>query len=67
MTTHAKAALQIALRTARQSGDGAIAPGHLLLGVIDQGDNSALQLIAEAGADPVALRAETLRRMAAAA
>ena len=67
MTTHAKAALQIALRTARQSGDGAIAPGHLLLGVIDQDDNSALQLIAEAGADPVALRAETLRRMAAAA
>ena len=67
MTPHAKAALLTALRTARQSGDSSIAPGHLLLGMIDQRENSALSLIAEAGADPAALRAETLRRMAAAA
>jgi hypothetical protein len=39
----------------------------LLAAIIDQGDNGGLRLLAAAGADPAALRADTLRRMTAAA
>jgi ATP-dependent Clp protease ATP-binding subunit ClpA len=67
LTVHAKSALDIALQATRRTGDRSIAPGHLLVGLIDQGDNTALALIAAAGVDQAALRAETLRRMTAAA
>ncbi len=67
LTPEAKGALGRALRLAQSRGDGEIAAGHILGGLIDQGDNAALRLLAAAGVDPSALRADLLRRMAPAA
>lgn len=67
MTPAAKQAMACALRVAQSRHDGGITTGHLLIGIIDQGDNQALGVLAAAGVDPAALRADTLRRMAAAA
>jgi ATP-dependent Clp protease ATP-binding subunit ClpA len=67
MTHDAKVALDLAVRAVRGAGDRWISPGHLLIGLIDQGDNAALRVLSAAGADPAALRADVLRRMTAAA
>lgn len=67
MTPAAKQALACALRVAQSRHDSSLSPGHLLVGIIDQGDNQALGVLAAAGVDPAALRADALRRMAAAA
>jgi ClpA/ClpB-like protein len=40
---------------------------RLLIGIIDQGHNGALDLLAAAGADAATLRADVLRRLPAAA
>jgi ATP-dependent Clp protease ATP-binding subunit ClpA len=67
MTPEAKDVMANALRLAQGRHDGAVSAGHLLAAIIDQGDNGGLRLLAAAGADPAALRADTLRRMTAAA
>ena len=65
MTQDAKEAMASGLRVAQSRHDHAIPAGHLLAGLIDQGDNEALRMLAAAGVDPAALRADVLRRMAA--
>jgi ATP-dependent Clp protease ATP-binding subunit ClpA len=67
MTPDAKEAISLGLRVAQSGHDRAFTAGHLLAGLIDQGDNEAVQLLAAAGVDPAALRADVMRRMAAAA
>ncbi len=67
MTPDAKEALARGLRVAQARNDDAVSAGHLLAGLIDQGDNEAVRLLAAAGVDPAALRADVLRRMASAA
>ena len=67
MTSEAKEAMTLALRLAQTRGDKEISSGHLLAGIIDQGDNGALRLLAAADVNPAALRADAIRRMAAAA
>jgi|SRR5215467_10787615 len=67
MTGQAKEAIAGALRIVQERGDRSLAGGHLLAAIIDQGDNGALRLLSAADVDPVALRADILRRMAAAA
>ena len=67
LTSEAKGALGRALRLAQARGDRVITAAHLLGGLIDQGDNAALRLLAAAGADPAALRADLLRRLTPAA
>jgi ATP-dependent Clp protease ATP-binding subunit ClpA len=63
----AKKALERGLRAAVQSRHPAISTGHLLIGVIDQGANPALGMLAATGIDPAALRADVVRRLAEAA
>lgn len=67
LTGESKKALELGLRQAQRAHDSAMSSGHLLIGIIDQGDNAALRLLAAAQVDPGALRADTLRAMAAAA
>ena len=67
LTPEAKEAMGCALRLAQSRHDGSLTPGHLLIGIIDQGDNEALGLLAAARVDLAALRADALRRMSAAA
>ena len=66
-TTDAKKALELAVRTAVGRRHREITGGHLLIGIIDQGHNGALDLLAAAGADAATLRADVLRRLSAAA
>lgn len=63
LTPAAKQAIACGLRVARDRHDGEVTAGHLLAGLIDQGDNEALRLLAAAEVDPAALRADVLRRM----
>jgi len=67
MTAEARKAIELALRQVRSARSGALTSGHLLIGIIDQADNGALRLLTAAGADLAAIRADTLRRLAAAA
>jgi ATP-dependent Clp protease ATP-binding subunit ClpA len=67
MTPEAKEAMGCALRLAQSRHDSSLTPGHLLIGIIDQGDNEALGLLAAADVDLAAMRADALRRMTAAA
>jgi ATP-dependent Clp protease ATP-binding subunit ClpA len=67
MTPAAKQAMACALRVAQSRHDSSLTPGHLLIGIIDQGDNQALGMLTAAGVDPATLRADALRRMADAA
>jgi ATP-dependent Clp protease ATP-binding subunit ClpA len=67
MTKLAKQSLELALRAALRQGDRSISSGHLLLGLLDQDTSPAIRTLAAAGADPVALREDTIRRMRAAA
>jgi Clp amino terminal domain, pathogenicity island component/UvrB/uvrC motif len=56
-TPRAKKVLELSLREALQLGDGYIGTGHLLLGLINQGDNTALKVLDKLGADLKDLRA----------
>jgi ATP-dependent Clp protease ATP-binding subunit ClpA len=56
-----------AVREAQRTGQRQISAGHMLIGILDQKSNGALTLLAEAGADVTALRADVRRRMAEAA
>jgi hypothetical protein len=55
------------VREAQRTGQRQISSGHMLIGILDQKRNGALTLLAEAGADVAALRADVRRRMAEAA
>jgi ATP-dependent Clp protease ATP-binding subunit ClpA len=63
MGADGKKALELALRVAQQRRDNELTCGHLLVGIIDQGDNRALRMLAAAQVDAAALRADVLRRM----
>ncbi len=56
-TPRAKKSLELSLREALQLGDGYIGTGHLLLGLIHQGDNVAVKILGSLGADLKELRA----------
>lgn len=62
-----KKALELALRAVQSRHENALNGGHLLVAVIDQGDNGALRMLAAADIDAAALRADVLRRMGDAA
>ncbi len=66
-TADAKKALERALRAAARLRHREISGGHLLIGIIDQGDNGALDLLAASAVDAAGLRADALARLAAAA
>jgi hypothetical protein len=55
-TPRAKKSLELSLREALQLGDGYIGTGHLLLGLIHQGDNVAVKILGTLGADLKDLR-----------
>jgi ATP-dependent Clp protease ATP-binding subunit ClpA len=67
MAEDARQGLAGALRHAVRLGQKQITSGHVLLGLIDQPRNGALAVLAEAGADIGALRADVMRRVSAAA
>jgi ATP-dependent Clp protease ATP-binding subunit ClpA len=56
-----------ALRQAERLGQRRITSGHMLIGILDQPRSGALAVLAQAGADIAALRADVLRRITAAA
>ncbi len=62
-TPRAKKSLELSLREALQLGDGYIGTGHLLLGLIHQGDNMALKTLDQLGADLKDLRARLTREL----
>ena len=66
MTRDAKKAVELALRATRGGRHRSISAGHLLIGIIDQGDNAAVTMLADAQVRPADLRADIVRRMAAA-
>ena len=67
LTADAKKALERTLRAAARLRHRQISGAHLLIGIIDQGDNGALRLLAATGVDAAGLRADVLARLAAAA
>ncbi len=60
----ARQTLAGAARQAVQLSHRQITSGHLLLGILDQKRNGALTMLARAGTDVAALRADVLRRLA---
>ena len=62
-TPRAKKSLELSLREALQLGDGYIGTGHLLLGLIHQGDNVALKALDKLGADLKDLRARVTQEL----
>jgi Clp amino terminal domain, pathogenicity island component/UvrB/uvrC motif len=62
-TPRAKKSLELSLREALQLGDGYIGTGHLMLGVIRQGDNVAIKVLDKLGADLSNLRARVTREL----
>ena len=67
MTQDAKDAIASGLQVAHGRHEHEFTSGHLLAGLIDQGDNEALRLLAAAGVDSAALRADVISRLATAA
>lgn len=67
LTKDLKKSIELALRAAVSLRDSEIGSGHLLIGLIDQGDNAALRALAGAGIDPGPLRLDVLARITAAA
>lgn len=67
LTAEAKKSLELALRRTVGVRQREITTGHLLIGIIDQKENTALRLLAAAGADAASLRADVLARLTAAA
>jgi ATP-dependent Clp protease ATP-binding subunit ClpA len=62
-TPRAKKSLELSLREALQLGDGYIGTGHLLLGLIHQGDNVAVKILDNLGADLKDLRARVTEEL----
>ena len=55
-TPRAKKVLELSLREAVQRGDNSIGTGHILLGLIREGDGVAVQVMINVGADPSSIR-----------
>jgi ATP-dependent Clp protease ATP-binding subunit ClpC len=55
-TPRAKKVLELSLREAVQLGDNNIGTGHVLLGLIREGDGVAVQMMINLGADPSSIR-----------
>jgi ATP-dependent Clp protease ATP-binding subunit ClpA len=67
MTSDARKAMELALRATQASHSRSITSGHILIGIIDQGANGAIRMLAEAQLRPTDLRADVVRRLAEAA
>jgi ATP-dependent Clp protease ATP-binding subunit ClpA len=67
LTADAKKSLQLALLGTVRVGQREITSGQLLIGIIDQKENTALRLLAAAGVDAASLRADVLARLTTAA
>jgi ATP-dependent Clp protease ATP-binding subunit ClpA len=67
LTRPARKSLELGKRAAGQLHSGHISTGHLLLGLIDQGDNGAVAALTAAGVDTGALRSDVMARLVAAA
>ncbi|MGO8978210.1 MAG: Clp protease N-terminal domain-containing protein [Streptosporangiaceae bacterium] len=63
----AKKALELTVRSASRLGHHHMSSGHVLLGIIDQPGNPALDLLADLEVSVAALRADVTRRLARAA
>ncbi|WP_377267213.1 Clp protease N-terminal domain-containing protein [Peterkaempfera sp. SMS 1(5)a] len=63
----AKKVLELSLREAVRLKHREIGTGHLLLGLIREGDGLAARVLTEAGADLPGIRADVVRRITAAA
>ena len=66
-TAEAKKALELTLRAAAELRQRELTGGHLLIGIIDQGNNGALDLLSAFAVSPAALRADVITRLAEAA
>ena len=64
-TPRAKKSLELSLREALQLGDGYIGTGHLLLGLIHQGDGVAVKMLSDMGADLKELRSRVTQELRA--
>ena len=62
-TPRAKKSLELSLREALQLGDGYIGTGHLLLGLIHQGDSVAVKILGNLSADLKDLRARVTEEL----
>jgi ATP-dependent Clp protease ATP-binding subunit ClpA len=67
LTADAKKALELALQAAVGLRHRELTGGHLLIGIIDQGHNGALDLLPASAVGPAALRADVITRLAEAA
>lgn len=67
MSAEARKSLELALRAAVGDRSGHLSSGHLLIGILDQADNAALDALQAASIDIQALRADLQRRMSTAA
>jgi ATP-dependent Clp protease ATP-binding subunit ClpA len=67
LTGEAKKALELALRAAVELRHRELTGGHLLIGIIDQGHNGALDVLAEFAVRPAALRTDVIAQLAQAA
>ncbi len=67
LTSDARASLGLAQRVAQRGRRQPMTPGHLLVGLLDQGDNAAVRMLERADVRTVALRADAMRRLDAAA
>jgi ATP-dependent Clp protease ATP-binding subunit ClpA len=64
MTPDARKSIELALRATRASHHRSISLGHLLIGIIDQGDNAAVAMLTKAQLRPADFRADLVRRLA---
>jgi ATP-dependent Clp protease ATP-binding subunit ClpA len=64
-TSRAKKVLELSLREALLLKHNHISPGHILLGLIREGDGLACTVLVDAGADLKDLRADVIRRISA--
>ncbi len=63
-TTRTQQAVSAAVRAATVAGNPHVAPGHLLVALVDQTDGVTAPLLTAVGADPSAVRAEAERAVA---
>ena len=63
-TARSKTVLELSLRESLQLGHSYISTGHLLLGLIRQSDDVAVQILGRLGADLADLRARVVQEMA---
>jgi hypothetical protein len=62
-TARAKSALERSMRESNELGDGNIGTGHLLLGLIGEGDDTAAQILGQLGVDLSRLRDRMVREL----